>query len=90
MRKSGTVNAPVGTGRAPGAGRGLWLDRRPAGILGQGGSCAEPFPEGIEQLGGGLFVEDDHAPIRGMRIQLNEVITFGANQRSETVRTAVH
>ncbi len=54
------------------------------------GSCAEPFPEGIEQLGGGLFVEDDHAPIRGMRIQLNEVITFGANQRSETVRTAVH
>ena len=54
------------------------------------GSSAEPFPERIEQFGGGLFVEDDHAPIRRMRIQLNEVIAFGANQRSETVRTAVH
>ena len=61
----------------------------PATGRGSIGSSSEPLTEDIEQRISGLLVQQDHALIGSVRIQLDVTVAFGDHQRDETPRTTV-
>lgn len=85
-----------GTGRAAGSCLGsgyrgqLPSTGGPAGVIYNLYSSSEPFPDGIEQFGGGLLIENNHASTGGVRIHFYFAIAFGEDQICETARAAVH